>query len=120
MSDVPTTAATTMIAATGRCQVGAVQDYPPGEIRMAMLDDGTLVAVYNVDGRLYATADQCTHGEASLSDEGRLTGCVVECPWHNGTFDVTTGAALTLPCSVALKTYPVIVDGDDVYLELGS
>ncbi|HMN79345.1 MAG TPA: non-heme iron oxygenase ferredoxin subunit [Burkholderiaceae bacterium] len=106
--------------AAGRCLVGVLQDYPPGEIRMAMLDDGTLVAIYNVDGRLYATADQCTHGEASLSDEGRLTGCVVECPWHNGTFDVTTGAALTLPCSVALKTYPVIVAGEDVYVELGT
>lgn len=94
--------------------IGVLADYPPGEIRPAMLDDGTVIAIYNVDGRLFATADRCTHGDASLSDEGCLSGHVVECPWHNGTFDVRDGRALTQPCSLALKTYPVTVDGDEV------
>ena len=82
-----------------------------------MLDDGSLVAVYNVDGELFVTADRCTHGEASLSEEGSLCGHIVECPWHFGTFDVRTGAAASLPCSVPLKSYPVQIDGEEVYVQ---
>src|ERR1700687_3905475 len=87
-----------------------------GEIRKAALPDGSHVALYRVDGAIYATADTCTHGEASLSEEGILTGKIVECTFHFGTFDVTTGNAESLPCSVALKTYSVEVRDDTVYV----
>ncbi|MFH0298133.1 Rieske 2Fe-2S domain-containing protein [Bradyrhizobium sp. 31Argb] len=73
--------------------IGRLDEFPPGEVRQATLPDGTNIAVYNVDGAIYATADLCTHGEASLSEEGILTGKIVECPWHFGTFDVTKWAA---------------------------
>ncbi|WP_199699214.1 non-heme iron oxygenase ferredoxin subunit [Oleomonas cavernae] len=89
-----------------------VADIPEGEIRQAALPDGQPIALYNVDGRIYATADRCTHGEVSLSEEGCLMGKIVECSWHFGTFDVTTGAATGMPCEVALKTYPVeLIEG---------
>jgi len=52
-----------------------------------------------------------------LSEEGLLTGNIVECTWHFGTFDVQTGKALTAPCVVALKTFPVEVIDGDVYVE---
>ena len=69
-------------------------------------------ALYRIDGAIYATADMCTHGEASLSLEGLLTGKTVECTFHFGTFDVTTGEPTGMPCEIPLKTYPVtIVDG---------
>ncbi len=99
-----------------KCLIGSLGDFPLGEVRSSMLADGTLIAVYNVDGAIYATADRCTHGEASLSDEGKLCGQLVECPWHYGTFDVTTGAPVSLPCSIPLKTYPVQLEGDEVYV----
>ena len=98
------------------CLIGAMADFPPDEIRPAMLDDGTVIAVYNVDGTLYATADRCTHGDASLSDEGKLCGKIVECPWHFGTFDVTTGQPTGLPCSIPLKVYRVELLGDQVQI----
>ncbi|MES5481815.1 non-heme iron oxygenase ferredoxin subunit, partial [Bradyrhizobium sp. INPA03-11B] len=94
-----------------------VQDFPEGEIRPATMPDGTNLAVYNVGGTIYATADLCTHGEASLSEEGILTGNIVECPWHFGTFDVTSGAPTGMPCTVPLKTFPVKVIEDSVYVE---
>jgi len=59
---------------TSNVRIGAIADFPDGEIRPASLPDGTTLAVYNVDGTIYATADLCTHGEASLSEEGILTG----------------------------------------------
>jgi len=79
-----------------------------GEIGSATLPDGRKVAIYNVAGTFYVSDDLCTHGEASLSDEGALDGCIVECGWHFGTFDVTTGEAKNSPCTVALRTYPVV------------
>jgi len=106
-----------MITTTKDIRIGALGDFPEGEIRLATLPDGTSLAVYNVEGTLYATADLCTHGEASLSEEGTLTGKIVECPWHFGTFDVTTGKATGLPCSVPLRTYVVKLMEDDVYVE---
>jgi p-cumate 2,3-dioxygenase ferredoxin component len=97
--------------------IGSVADFPEGEIRLAILPDGTNLAIYNVEGVLYATADLCTHGEASLSEEGMLTGNIVECPWHFGTFDVTSGKATGMPCTVPLKTYVVKSVDDSVYVE---
>jgi p-cumate 2,3-dioxygenase ferredoxin component len=97
--------------------IGAAADFPDGEIRPASMPDGTILAVYNVDGTLYATADLCTHGEASLSEEGTLTGKIVECPWHFGAFDVTTGKPAGMPCTVALKTFAVKIIEESVYVE---
>jgi p-cumate 2,3-dioxygenase ferredoxin subunit len=105
------------VATMDKTCIGKMADYPPGEIRPAALADGTALAVYNVDGRIYATADLCTHGEASLSEEGILTGCTVECPWHFGTFDVTNGRATAMPCTIPLKTYAVEVVDEDVYVQ---
>jgi p-cumate 2,3-dioxygenase ferredoxin subunit len=83
-----------------------------GEIRQAMLPDGRVLAIYNVDGSFYATDDKCTHGEVSLSEEGSLCGTTVECSWHFGTFDVITGEATGMPCERALVTYPIrVIDG---------
>jgi p-cumate 2,3-dioxygenase ferredoxin component len=95
------------------CLVSEIED---GEIKGAYLPDGQRIALYKVGDTIYATADTCTHGEASLSEEGLLSGQIVECTWHFGTFDVTTGAALTSPCAVALKTFPVDVLDGDVYV----
>src|ERR1700704_4425659 len=90
----------------------AASEVVEGEIRQAPLPDGTKVALYRVDGAVYATADMCTHGEASLAEEGITTGKIVECPFPFGTFDVTPGEPTGMPCEIALKTYPVtIVDG---------
>src|SRR6202158_1926559 len=90
-----------------------VDEVAEGEIKQASLPDGSHVALYRVGGSIYATADMCTHGEASLSEEGILTGRIVECTFHFGTFDVTTGEPTGMPCEIALKTYPVtIVDGN--------
>jgi len=83
-----------------------------GEIKGASLPDGERIALFNVDGAIYATDDLCTHGQSSLSEEGTLNGKTVECGWHFGAFDVTTGAACAMPCITPLCTYPVsIVEG---------
>jgi 3-phenylpropionate/trans-cinnamate dioxygenase ferredoxin component len=69
------------------------------------------IAVYRAEDRFYATQDLCTHEHAYLSD-GVVIDCIVECPFHQGRFDVRTGEALGAPVIVPLKIYPLrVVDG---------
>lgn len=71
---------------------------------------GRRVALYDVGGTVYATDDQCSHGYASLS-EGYLDGHLIECPLHQGLFDVRDGSPAGAPCTVAVRAYPVRVEG---------
>ena len=76
------------------------------------VESGALaLAVFNVDGAFYVTDDACTHGPGSLS-EGSIEGEVVECDFHNGAFNIRTGAVVKPPCMVPVRTYPAQVDGE--------
>ena len=89
---------------------GNVDDFQDEDIEQFKV--GPLaIALYRAKGNFYATQDLCTHERAYLSD-GILIDCVVECPFHQGRFDVRSGKALSAPAFVPLKTYPLkIVDG---------
>ncbi len=69
------------------------------------------------DGNLYALNDICTHEEFYLSD-GELWGMDVECPQHGSRFNLATGKVTGLPAVVAAKTYPVTVEGSEVFVEV--
>ncbi len=74
-----------------------------------------LIAIYNVGGTIYAIADVCTHEFASLS-EGFVEGDVIECPLHERRFHIPSGKALSPPVTEDLSTYPVKLEGDDIYV----
>ena len=90
---------------------------PEGEIIAATVA-GTQIALYNIEGEIYATNNICTHEHAYLSD-GYLEGCVIECPLHQGQFDVRTGKAMCKPLTEDLPVYPVKIVGQDVFVKLG-
>ena len=92
-----------------------IGDISIGEIARTVVE-GKPVAVYNVDGKLFATQDNCTHAEGPLS-EGDLDGNIVTCPWHASCFDVTNGAVECGPAVQPLEVYQVIVDGDIARVE---
>lgn len=95
-------------------QVAAAADIEPGTgLRVEVGDEP--IAIWNVDGEFYATADTCTHEEASLS-EGDLWGEVVECPLHGAQFDVRTGAVLSLPAIFPVATYVVKLEDGALYV----
>jgi nitrite reductase/ring-hydroxylating ferredoxin subunit len=75
-------------------------------------------AVYRVEGQIHVTDDTCTHGKASLADEGELEGHCVTCTWHDGRFDIRTGQPLCAPCTHPIRVYPVRVDGGDVWVDI--
>ena len=75
------------------------------------------LAVFNVAGEFFVTDDLCTHGPGSLS-EGYIEGDVVECNFHNGQFNIKTGAVVGPPCMVPVKTYKTMVEDGRVVIEL--
>jgi nitrite reductase/ring-hydroxylating ferredoxin subunit len=96
-----------------RIRVCAVDELEPGEARQ--VDTTPPVAVFNVDGEFFATADTCTHEESSLAD-GYIDGDQVECSWHFAKFCIRTGAVLSFPATVALRTYETVIDDGDVFV----
>lgn len=96
--------------------VAAVCDLEPGQgLRLEV--KGRFIAIFEVDGNYHAIDDLCTHGNASLAD-GWQEGCEIECPLHQGRFDVTTGKALTAPCVEDVRSYPLRVEGGNLLLGL--
>jgi nitrite reductase/ring-hydroxylating ferredoxin subunit len=75
------------------------------------------VALYRVGGRVYATHNVCTHGEALLSEGWVDDGCI-ECPLHQGRFEIATGKGQGSPISVDLKTYAVKEDSGWIHVEV--
>ena len=78
---------------------------------------GRDIAIYTVDGNVYATDDACTHAGVRLSD-GFLEGYTIECPLHQGRFDVRNGTPLCEPVTEPLRTYEVKVEGRRVYVRI--
>jgi nitrite reductase/ring-hydroxylating ferredoxin subunit len=92
--------------------VAKVSDIEPGSV-IRVEASGRALALYNLDGRFYATDEICTHAYASLA-EGFVDGETIECPLHGAAFNIKTGEALTPPATEPLATYSVRVEGDDV------
>jgi len=79
---------------------------------------GRTFAIYRTDDDRYFASDGfCTHERAHLSD-GLVMGTIIECPKHNGRFDIRTGEAKGAPVCVDLKTYTVKVDGGRVFVRI--
>ena len=79
--------------------------------------DGHDLALYSVEGTVYATANLCTHGSAWLS-EGFLIDGEIECPLHQGRFDVKTGLPTCEPACDPVRSYPIRIEDGRVYVEL--
>src|SRR5437762_11380517 len=95
-------------------RVTAEQAVPEGDVIAVEAGDEE-VALYRVAGAIYATDNICTHGQARLCD-GFVDGYEIECPLHQGKFDVRSGDALCAPATEAIRCYPVKVEGGVVYV----
>ena len=82
---------------------------PPGVLRPFAIAGRRLV-LCNVDGIAYVLEDACPHTGVALSP-GRLSGCVLECPFHGGKLDVRDGAPVAPPIRRRARTLPVRAAG---------
>jgi 3-phenylpropionate/trans-cinnamate dioxygenase ferredoxin subunit len=80
--------------------------------------DGRTFAVYrSPDDNYFCTDGLCTHEQVHLAD-GLVMDYVIECPKHNGQFDYRTGEAMRAPVCVNLGTYPVKLEGGEVFINI--
>jgi 3-phenylpropionate/trans-cinnamate dioxygenase ferredoxin subunit len=77
--------------------------------------DGVPLCVARTQGEVLALLDECSHAEVALSD-GDVSAGTVECWLHGSRFDLRTGKPIGPPATEAVTTYPVRVDGDDVFV----
>lgn len=117
-----------------RYHVCSEQDVPVGEKRAYTVKNIPLVVVHSQPGAFYAIYGYCPHQRAPLCDgvlggqtvasepgqafQYTRAGEILRCPWHGFSFDVTTGACLTAPEELRIKTYPLSVDDQQIYLDL--
>jgi nitrite reductase (NADH) small subunit len=92
-------------------RVASTRDIQPGQGRMFEVN-GRQVAVFNVAGEFHAIDNVCEHQGGPLA-EGELDGCVVTCPWHGWTYDVSTGASPDDP-DTRVRRFVVKLEGDEV------
>lgn len=98
-------------------RVASVQDVQPGRPVALNIGDKA-IALYRLDNHLYALEDVCPHAYALLSS-GFVEGDEVECPLHQAVFHIPTGKCLAQPADRDLATYPVKLEGNDIFVDLG-
>lgn len=97
-------------------RVAALSELTPGKGKQVTVG-GRKIALFHLDGKVYAVDDTCPHRGASLS-EGQCHMGQVMCPWHATRFDLTTGKALCPPAKSDIKAFAVQVVGDEVQIEV--
>ncbi len=96
--------------------VSAAADVPTDDV-IGIVAAGRQIALYGTNGEVFATDNICSHGQAELCD-GFLEGYEIECPMHQGRFDIRTGQPACAPVTEAIRSYPVKIEGGRVFLAL--
>ena len=96
-------------------KVSTLEDCSPGSLRTVMAGMDPVVLA-NVDGAIYAVLDRCSHENLPLSD-GEMEGTNLVCQYHGARFDVTSGAPRGLPAVKPVRTFPVEVREDGIYVQ---
>ncbi len=94
--------------------VASAADLPVGSTKVVYYR-GEQVALFNVDGKLYAIANRCSHANGPLAD-GVVTGATVTCPYHDSQFDLETGEPLRLPANRRLPVYGIKIEDGEIFL----
>jgi 3-phenylpropionate/trans-cinnamate dioxygenase ferredoxin subunit len=98
-------------------QVAAVADLPAGTSKLVEVNR-TRIALFNLDGEIYAIEDVCTHDGGPLVEGTLVNGCQIQCPRHGARFDIRTGAALSFPAFEPTRTYAVQIQEGMIWIEL--
>ena len=91
-------------------RIASLTECPVGSAQQCVAED-RIVALFNVDGEIYALDGICPHQGGPLG-KGTLEGCVVTCPWHGFQFDVTTGQNAANPSIMHPRLEIKIEDGE--------
>ena len=95
------------------------EDGVPEDDVIGLQVGGRDIALYKVEGSIFATDNICTHGHARLCD-GFLDGYEIECPLHQGKFDVRNGHGTCAPVTEDIRSYPVRIEGGRVFVQMSD
>ena len=95
----------------------ALKDLPPGE-KLGVKVAGKEIALFNVEGRVFAVEDYCPHFGAALSEVGHVKGCEVVCVLHGARFDLESGRVLADPAERDIAQYATRVEGGRILVAL--
>ena len=99
--------------------VGKTTEIMSGQMKKVSVD-GNEIIVINIDGNCFAIDDTCTHAGGSLS-EGKLDGSTITCDWHGAQFECKNGKLAKFPVQINdLKSYKVVIESDDIFVETQS
>lgn len=96
--------------------IGAMGIVDEGEV-VAISAGGKPLALFFLNGEYHALYDLCTHGEARLSDGYVEDGCI-ECPLHQGMFEICSGKPTKAPAIEAVRHFKVRTVGDRIEVEV--
>ena len=86
-------------------------------VGIAVAPEGQDIALFSVEGEVFAINNLCSHGNAKLCD-GFVEGRHVECPFHQAQFSLRDGSVQCGPATEAVKSWPVKIEGGRVLLQL--
>lgn len=98
-----------------RVRVGSVTDVQERGCTVISAG-GHGIAVFAHEGQFFAVDNRCPHMGFPLS-RGTVRDGLLTCHWHHARFDLAGGGTLD-PFADNVRTYPLAVDGDDVWLVL--
>ncbi len=101
---------------SGWQRVGPADDLDEEDV-MPFEFNGQEYAIYHTCDGFFASDGMCTHEAEALAD-GIVIDNVIECPLHQGRFDVRSGKALSAPVCIDLQTFPVKIHEGDIYIKL--
>jgi nitrite reductase (NADH) small subunit len=96
-------------------RVAALAEIPADGLLPVRVDKEDLV-LYKVKDQVFASRDFCPHAGYPLS-KSFFRGKYVRCSLHSWEFDVTNGEYTSNP-GIRMRTYPVKVVGDEVWVSL--
>lgn len=94
------------------CRVDEIAEDTPLRVEAG----GTVYAVARSGSEFFVLADQCTHGPGKLS-EGIVLGSEIECPFHQGRFDLNSGRPTYPPCTEAVQTWTATVKAGEIFID---
>lgn len=97
-------------------KVATLKELPVGGRKVVEVD-GIAVALFNIDGKICAIEDVCTHDGNPLADGDMVEPGVIACARHGAQFNVCSGKALTLPAFEDVDAFEVKIEGEAIFVE---
>jgi nitrite reductase/ring-hydroxylating ferredoxin subunit len=102
------------LSSDGFEKVAETSEVPPGTSKV-LKALGAEIFIVNIEGMFHAFPNKCTHAGGPLG-RGKLTGSVMQCPWHGSKFDMNTGAVVGPPAKIPMAPFDVKVEGTTIWV----